>query len=140
DIEESFLNATRVVTAGWTSNAVGFEASVFHNARSTGRHSSIDDGSVDSRSARITFAPGARLTGQLSYGELGQSRATKITSASIAYGGPVASTTALWTRRRAGSDSYDAAGMETALRLGRSTLLGRLESVDRPRSVVDVRG
>lgn len=147
DIEESFLNATRVVTAGWTSNALGVEASVFHLAQSTGRHSSIDDGDIDSRSARITFAPGARLTGQVSYGELGKSRVTKIESASISYGGPVASTTALWTRRKStshlgpgGDDSYDAAGIETALRLGRSTLLGRLESVDRPRSVLDVLG
>ena len=132
EIEESFLNATRVVTAGWTSNALGVEASVFHLAHSTGRHSSIDDGNIDSRSARITFAPGARLTGQASYGELGEDRATKITSASISYGGPVASTTALWTRRK-GVESFDAAGIETALRLGRNTLLGRLESVDRPR-------
>ena len=140
EIEESFLNATRVVTAGWTSNALGVEASVFHHAQSTGRHSSIDDGSIDSRSARITFAPGARLTGQASYGELGKDRGTKVTSASISYGGPIASTTALWTRRKdtgffntPGGESFDAAGIETALRLGRNTLLGRLESVDRPR-------
>jgi hypothetical protein len=140
EIEETFLNATRVVTAGWTSNAVGVEASVFHHAESTGRHSSIDDGNIDSRSARLTFAPGARLTGQISYGELGDLHATKIESASISYGGPVASTTALWTRRKSpdvlnasGEESYDAAGIETALRLGRNTLLGRLESVDRPR-------
>lgn len=140
DIEESFLNATRVVTAGWTSNPFGVEASVFHHAISTGRHSSIDDGNIDSRSARLTFAPGARLTGQISYGELGDDRSTKIESASISYGGPVASTTALWTRRKSpelfstnGEESFDAAGIETALHLGRNTLLGRLESVDRPR-------
>jgi hypothetical protein len=142
EIEEPFLNATRVVTAGWTSNAVGIEASVFHLAHSTGRHSSIDDGSIDSRSARITFAPGARLTAQVSYGELGEDRATKVHSASVSYGGPVASTTAMWTRREGpdtlteGDNSFDAAGIETALHLGRNTILGRLEAVDRPRGFV----
>ncbi|MCU1348542.1 MAG: hypothetical protein JWO56_1572, partial [Acidobacteria bacterium] len=140
EVEESFLSATRVVTAGWTSNAVALEGSIFHLARSTGRHTTIDDGKIDSRSARITFAPGAPLTAQLSYGELGEGHATKISSASISYGGPIATTTALWTRRKGvdlltptGTESFDAAGIETAIRLGRSTLLGRLESVDRPR-------
>jgi len=140
EVEESFLSSTRVVTAGWTSSALAVEASVFHLANSTGRHTTIDNGTIDSRSARLTLAPGARLTGQVSYGELGPNHATRVTSASISYGGPVASTTALWTRRKGtnllsttGTEPFDAAGLETALRLGRSTLLGRVESVDRPR-------
>lgn len=126
DVQESFHVATRVISAGVTSNAVAVDAGVFHESHTTGRHSSIDDGSIDSWSARLTIAPHAPISAQISAGRLGDAH-REVTSASVSYRG----TSAIWTK----NGELQAYGIETSLRPGRSTILGRAEWVDRPAGV-----
>lgn len=131
DVSESFYHATRVVNLGLTAGGTLLEAGVFHNAVTGGRHTSTGDGSIDSRAARITFGIASPLSAQLSYGELGRNRKDKVSSASVSYNGSVTSTTASFVRRKS-VESLDAGAIESTLHLGRNTLMGRLEAVDRP--------
>lgn len=130
DVQESFHVATRVVTVGAFSNAVSVEGGVFHNARSTGRHTTIDDGDIDSWGARITVAPHGRVSAHFSTGRLGDNE-TAITTASIGYNGKRLVASALWAKR-ASLQSY---GLESTVRAGRSSVLSRFEWVDRPGGV-----
>ena len=130
DVLESDHVATRVVTAGAGTKSILVEGGVFHNARSTGRHSEVDDGDIDSWGARITFAPRAKFSAQISTGRLGDNE-IELTTASISYNSKRLSSTLLWGER----DSRQTLGLENALRFGRSTLLGRVEWVDRPAGV-----
>ena len=130
DIQESFHVATRVIDAGLTSSAVALDGAVFHASQTTGRHSSIDDGSIDSWSARLRIAPQSRFSAQLSTARLGDAN-VKVDTASVSYGGPAAAASAIWTKR----ESQQAYGLELALRPGRVTILGRAEWVDRPAGI-----
>ena len=127
DVQESFHVATRVIGAGFGTDAVALDGAVFHRSQSTGRHTSIDDGDIDSWSARVAFAPHARISAQLSAGRLGDED-VDVTTASVSYHGSALSASALWTKQA----DLQAYGVETALRFGRNTLLGRGEWVDRP--------
>lgn len=127
DVQESFHRATRVVTGGITTRALDLEYGVFHQSPSTGRHTSIDDGNIDSWGARVTLAPESPISAQFSTGRLGDAK-TKISSASISWNGGVASTSAIWTKR----GDQAAYSFETSLRGARSVLMGRAEWVDRP--------
>lgn len=126
DVQESFHVATRVISAGVTSSAVAVDGGVFHASHTTGRHTSIDDGNIDSWSARLTIAPHAQLSAQISTGHLGDEN-REVTSASVSYRG----TSAIWTK----NGDLRAYGVETALRPGRSTILARAEWVDRPAAI-----
>ena len=130
DLQESFHVATRVVAAAVTTNAVDIEGGVFHNAISTGRHTTIDDGNIDSWSARLTIAPRSRVSAQISTARLGDEK-REVTSASVSYNGAAIAASAIATRR----DHLSAYGVESTLRGGRNTLMARLESVDRPAGV-----
>ena len=130
DVQESFHVATRVVSAGVTTRAIGVEGGVFHDAHSSGRHTTIDDGPVDSWSARVTIAPQSIISAQLSAGRLGDAK-REVSSASVSYNGSVAAASALWTRR----EKQTAYGFEGTLRPGRSTIMARAEWVDRPAGV-----
>jgi hypothetical protein len=130
DVQESFHVATRVVAVGFTSRIADVEYGVFHDAHTTGRHSRIDDGKIDSWSTRITFAPQGRLSGQISIGRLGDAK-QEVSSASISYKGTSAATTAIWAQR----DKFNAYSLESTLHAGRSTLMARLETVDRPAGI-----
>jgi hypothetical protein len=130
DLQESFHVATRVVAAAVTTNAVDIEGGVFHNAISTGRHSTINDGSIDSWSARLTIAPRSRISAQISTGRLGADK-REVISASVSYTGTALAASAIATRR----NHLSAYAIESTIRGGRSTLLARLESVDRPAGV-----
>ncbi len=134
DIQESFHDSTSVITAGFATRFLTIEGSVFHDAVTFGKHTEIDTGDIDSNAIRVTFTPGANLAIQASRGELGDDATKrKITSASLSYGGQLASLTALWTRREnVSSETETAYGFELALRGARSTLMGRAEWVDRP--------
>jgi len=127
DVQESFHRATRVVSAGITTHAVDLEYGVFHESLSTGRHTSINDGNTDSWGARLTLAPGSRLSAQLSTGRLGDAK-SKLSSASITYNGAVLASSAIWTRR----DDRTAYSLEATLRAARSVMMARTEWVDRP--------
>jgi hypothetical protein len=130
DIQESFHVATRVVALGYTSKAIDVEYGVFHDAHSTGRHTKIDDGNIDSWSARVTFAPQGRLSGQISIGRLGDAK-SKVSSASVSYKAAFAATTAIWTKR----EGFTAYSLESIARPGRSVVMGRIETVDRPAGI-----
>ena len=131
DIQESFHVATRVINAGFATKSFAIDGGVFHASHTTGRHSTIDDGDIDSWSARLTIAPDSRLSAQISSGKLDE---VDVTSASLTYNGPVFATSALWTKR----DTQSAYGAETSIHLGRNTILGRAEWVDRPAGVFTV--
>lgn len=124
DVQESFHVGTRVAAIAATSKIAAIEYGVFHASTTTGRHTSIDDGDVDSWSARLTIAPQSRFSLQASTGRLTNAH-RKVESASASYTGSMFFSTAMYTRN--GDDkSY---GLEAELELGRGTLLGRGEQV-----------
>ncbi|HET7436339.1 MAG TPA: hypothetical protein VFN10_16635 [Thermoanaerobaculia bacterium] len=135
DIQEFFHDSTSVITAGFTSNFFSIEGSVFHDAVTTGDHTEIDDGDIDSRSARLTITPSRNVAFQISRGELGDEPEQRtVTSASISWTGGASAVTAMYTRREDTEDgpAYDAFGFELALRASKNTFLARVENVDRP--------
>jgi hypothetical protein len=133
DVQESFHVATRVAALGLTSRAIDLEYGVFHDAHSSGRHTRIDDGDIDSWSARLTLAPQGRVSAQISTGRLGDAK-REVSSASITYSGAALATTAVWTRR----EELSVYGVEMTFRTGRSTLMARGEAVDRPAGIFSV--
>ena len=124
DVQESFHVATRVASVALTSRFADVEYGVFHTSTSTGRHTNIDDGNIDSWSARLTLAPQSKLSAQVSMGRLTDTK-RKISSASISYSGKIFSTSAIWTKQ----DDETAYSLETEIQLGRGTLLGRGENI-----------
>jgi hypothetical protein len=127
DIQESFHVGTRVAALGLTSRVADLEYGVFHAAHSTGRHTDIDDGDIDSWGARLTIAPQSKLSAQVSAGRLTDAK-LEVSTASLSYRGSLFATSAIWTK----NDKLTAYSFETTLRVARSTLLGRAEKVDRP--------
>ena len=127
DVQEPFHFATRVVTAGWTSIYGGVEAGVFHHAITTDRHTGIEDGDIDSWAARLTVTPMRNLSIQASRANLADLD-REVTSASISYGTEHVAASAIYTHR----DDLSSGGIEATARVGRSTLMARAESVDRP--------
>lgn len=132
DVQETFYDSSSVVTAGFGSRWVSVDASVFHDAVTTGRHSSLPDGDIDSRSARLTLTPTRNLSLQISRGELGDDE-REIDSASISWASGRASVSGIYTSRISrGGEELQAGSFETTLRAGKSSFLFRAESVDRP--------
>jgi len=135
EVQETFHDSTRVVTASVGTPRVTIEASVFHDAVTFGDHTEIDDGDIDSKSARITLRPTPSLALQVSRGELGETFARRnITSASVSWGTEHAAVSAIYTSRddEVRGVSEDAIGIEGTFRVARSTFMARVESVDRP--------
>jgi hypothetical protein len=135
ELQETYADSTSVVTGGFSTSWIALEASAFHDAQTTGDHTEIDDGDMDSRSARLSLmSPNAIL--QVSRGELGEDLAQRtITSASFSYSASMVAATALWTRREfedGNRPSETAYGFELALRGSRNTFMVRAEHVDRP--------
>ena len=139
---EDVHDSTSVVTAGFATKFFTVEASMFHDGATTGDHTELDTGDIDSRSARLTITPAPNMAIQVSRGELGVegdlplALQSEITSASITYAGPMASLTALWTSRSFPNDNVreTATGyaIELALRASRNTFMARVEQIDRP--------
>lgn len=136
DIQETYSDSTNVVTAGFATRWFGIEGSVFADTVTTGDHTEIADGDMDSRSVRLTLTPSPNMSIQVSRGQLGEDLAEReVSSASVSFGSPAVAVTALWTQReyveeaRASETAY---GFELALRGGRNTFMGRAEWVDRP--------
>ncbi len=124
DVQESFHLATRVASVALTSRIADVEYGVFHASQSTGRHSSINDGKIDSWSARITIAPQSKLSAQISSGRLTETK-RKVSSASVSYNGKTFASSAIWTKQ----DELTAYSFEMEVQLGRGTLLGRTENL-----------
>jgi hypothetical protein len=134
DIQEPFHDSTSVVTAGFNLRWLSLEASVFHDAVTTGEHTEIDTGDIDSHSYRLTLTPTPNIALQVSRGELAEDTTNQrnITTASASYGTESVAVTALWTQRESDDVSETAYGFELALRHLRHTFTGRAEWVDRP--------
>ena len=133
DIQEPFHDSTSVITAGFNLRWLSLEASVFHDAVTTGEHTEIDTGDIDSNSYRLTLMPTQNISLQVSRGELGEElNQREITTASASYGTQYVAVTALWTQRKRDEFSETAYGFELALRGNRHTFTGRAEWVDRP--------
>jgi hypothetical protein len=127
DVQELTHDSTSVVTAGFGSRFFTLEASVFHDAVTSGRHTSIDSGDIDSRSVRLVLTPTRNLAVQVSRGELGDAE-REISTASISYGSRHVLGTMLWSRR----EELDALSVEATLRATRNTFSARVETVERP--------
>ncbi len=135
DIAETYADSTSVVTAGFSTRTIALEVSAFHDAMTEGDHTDIEDGDIDSRSARLTIMPSPNVSLQVSRGELGEDLAQRtITSGSLSYAAPMLAVTALWTRREyeSGRVPETAYGFELAVRGSRNTFMVRVEHVDRP--------
>jgi len=133
DVQETAHESTDVITAGFGSRWIAIEGSAFHNAVSHGRHTSFDSGGgIDSHSARLTITPTRDLALQVSQGELGDAK-LKLSSASLTWGSEKAAVSAIWTKR----DNLSSGTLEGSLRIARSTLSARAESVDRPPGFLD---
>jgi hypothetical protein len=126
-VQETVHEATRVVTAGFATRFASLDGSVFHAAHSTGRHTSIDDGSIDSSSVRLTVTPTNNLSLQASHGKLGNAD-VPLTSISATYGGEAVASSAIWTRRGRGV-TEDSFAVEVTLHRGRNTVMGRAENI-----------
>lgn len=132
DIQETTHDSTRVVTAGFGSRFLTLEGSVFHDAVTTGRHTSIDNGAIDSRSARLVITPANNFAVQVSRAEVGDAK-REMTSASMTYGSESAAVSAIWTRRlNPTGEELQSGAVEATVRASRNTIMARLESVDRP--------
>lgn len=129
DIQETTHDSTRVVTAGFGSRWLTLEGSIFHDAVTTGRHTTLDDGDIDSQSARLVISPFKALAIQVSRAELGDAK-RQVDSASLTIGSNSGALSAIYTKR---DRQLTAGGLEGTIRIARSTLSARVESVDRPR-------
>lgn len=134
EIQETFHDETKVVTAGVGTRWLMLEASVFSDAVTTGEHTEIDsDGDIDSQSARITFRPTPSLAIQISRGELGEGPTRRdIGSASLSWGNERAAVSVIYTSRDDEIVDFAALGIEATFRVSRNTFMARVESVDRP--------
>ena len=136
DVQETTHDSTRVVTAGFGSRFVTLEASVFHDAVTTGRHATIDDGKIDSSSARLTITPVRSVALQVSRGKTGDAN-FGISSASLTVGGTQGAASAIYTQRDSVYGKLTSGTLEGTVRFLRSTFSARLESVDRPPGYLD---
>lgn len=132
DVQETTHDSTRVVTAGFASRLLTIEGSVFHDAVTRGRHATIDNGSIDSESARLTITPLPSVALQVSRGRLGAAN-RDLTSASLTFGNEKGAASAIYTQRETPAGEKLTSGtLEGTLRVLRNTFSARLESVDRP--------
>ena len=139
DVQEPTHDSTSVVTLGFASRFLTVEGSMFHDAVTFGDHTEIDNGDIDSNSARVTLTPTQNLAIQFSRATLGEDAAErKVSSASLTYGSDRTAATALWTRReRDNAPTETAYGFEVAFRAMRNTVTARAEWVDRPSGFPD---
>jgi hypothetical protein len=136
DIQESFHQATRMIGLAADTRRFAVEGAVFHASVTTGRHTTVEDGKIDSWSGRITVRPIERVAIQASQGSLGDAH-HKVTAGSVTYEGPLVATSAIWTSRDAGlASKLNAYGLEVAVRGARNVFSLRLEEVDRPAGTI----
>jgi hypothetical protein len=137
DVQETTHDSTRVVTAGFASKFITIEGSVFHDAVTHGRHTSIDSGSIDSSSARLTITPVKNVSLQVSRGKLGDAD-LEVNSASLTFGGARGAMSAIYAQRNTPDGiKLNSGTIEGTLRALRNTFMVRFESVDRPPGFLD---
>ncbi len=132
DVQETTHDSTRVVTAGLVSRFLTLEGSVFHDAVTHARHTTIDNGNIDSRSVRLTTTPVRNVALQVSRGELGDTNLA-LTSASLTFGSEGGAASAIYTKRETpAGETLTSGTIEGTLRVLRNSFSARLEAVDRP--------
>ncbi|MGD1069344.1 MAG: hypothetical protein ABSB15_04325 [Bryobacteraceae bacterium] len=142
-LEDSTHISDDVVTAGVGRGIFGLEASGFHGAEPNENRWTIEQGAIDSYSARFTVTPNARWSGQISAGRLTRPEALEPgdqirTEASATYVRPYAqgdwATSLIWGRvhktdNQANLNGYD---IESVARFRRRNYVtGRIELVDK---------
>lgn len=135
DVQEMAHLATRVVTVGAGGTIATVEGSVFHHSVTTGRHSSVEDGNIDSWSGRLTLTPTRNFSLQVSQGSLGDTK-RKVTSGSATYATDRVASSAIWTRRESDVTplTLSSFAFELLLKGARNTFMARAERVDDPLS------
>ena len=113
--QDSTHIANDVVTAGFTHRMVRVEMSGFHGREPDEFRWNIDQGKIDSWSARLTVQPGQNWSGQISYGRIVSPEALfpsedqARTTASVMYNKPFQhgnwASSAVWGRTRSLEDS-----------------------------------
>jgi len=124
DVSDGWRHATRVIAAGVQSGVVQLDGGVFHEAVTFDRHTSLEDGPIDSWSARAIIRPAPNVSVQLSHGSLGDEK-EKVTSASVSHTTSGVALSAVWTRR-ASLNAYTA---EATAHLGRHVPMLRAERI-----------
>jgi hypothetical protein len=142
--EDSTHISDDVVTIGLTSGMVRLEASGFHGREPNEHRWQIQQGAIDSWSARLTAQPGKNWSGQASFGQLHSLEALYPTenqqrmTASVMYNRPFATgdwaSTVLWGRTRStpGGAIFNSYLLESTLRFKRKNFVWtRIESAER---------
>ena len=125
DVSDGWRHATRVVAVGFQSGIFQLDGGVFHEAVTFDRHTSLEDGNIDSWAARAVVTPFPDVELQLSHGKLGDAN-EKLTSASISKTTGKLAISALWTTRA----ERTAYGLEATAHLGRNVVMGRAEHLE----------
>ncbi len=149
-LEDSTHVAADVVTAGLAYKKARIEASGFHGREPDENRWNIDQGAIDSYSARLTVAPATNWIGQVSGARIvspevltPQDNQFRVT-ASIGYNRPLTrgnwANTLLWGRTRTLGQSHPFNGYlaESTLKFAESNYVwGRVESVDRSAELLE---
>jgi hypothetical protein len=142
--QDSTHIADDVVTVGLTYGMARIEASGFHGQEPDEFRWDLDQGKIDSWSARLTIQPGKNWSAQYSYGRLGSPEALFPTedqarmTASIMYNRPLRdgnwASTLVWGRTRSIQDNsvFNSYLLESTVRFRtRNYIWSRTENVDR---------
>lgn len=148
-LEDSTHIAADVITAGLTYKKARIEASGFHGREPNENRWNIDQGRIDSYSARLTIAPAANWTGQFSMARIVSPEVIAPhedqlrTTASVSYNRPLANgnwaSTLLWGRTRSVGETQPFNGYlaESTLKFAKKNYVwARIENVDRSRELL----
>jgi len=147
--QDSTHIADDVVTVGLTYRIVRIEASGFHGREPDEFRWNIDQGKIDSWSARLTVQPGRNWSGQYSYGRIKSPEETFPTedqermTASVMYNRPLQNgnwaSTILWGRTRSLEDNsiFNSYLLESTVRFHtRNYAWTRIESAERSNELI----
>jgi len=147
--EDSTHIAEDVLTVGLTYRIARIEASGFHGREPNENRWNIDQGKIDSWSARLTVQPGKNWSGQYSYGRLRSPEALfpdenqERMTASVMYNRPFGNgnwaNSLIWGRTRSLADNsiFNSYAFESAVRFRtRNHAWTRIENVDRSNELI----
>jgi len=142
--EDSTHISDDVITAGVARRIFRLEASGFHGREPNEHRWEIQQGAIDSWSARLTVQPGKNWSGQYSFGQLHSLEARYPTenqqrmTVSVMYNRPLEqgnwASTALWGRTKSSPDGaiFNSYLLESTLQLARRNFVWiRIESAER---------
>ena len=151
--QDSTHIAADVVTVGFTHRAVRIEASGFHGREPDEERWNIDQGAVDSWSARLTVNPAPNWSGQVSFAHIRSPEGlhpdddARRQTASIMYHRPTArgfwSSTLLWGRNQGGhhGNVFNSYLLESTLKFAeKNHVWTRIENADRSNELLYPKG